>query len=431
MAKCIVIGGGLAGISSAIHLQRDGNQVELIEASPKLGGRAYSFLDKKTNTEIDNGQHILMGAYKATLELLEIVDAAEIPEYQKRLFVNFRNRERVEFALKAPSIFYPLNLLFALFNYGALSFLEKYYLVILFVKIFFGKSSKLNEKKVTTWLKENKQSDNTITALWEMIGVGALNTNLNEASAELFHNILFRMFWKGNKSSTIVLPKVPLNKLFIEPVISFFQNYDIKYSVSEGVEKLELSGNIVTKIITEKKEITDFDQIVLAIPSFSLGQIESNKEIISNTIKEMETTSILTLHFWYEEQLFEEKFIGLINSKIQWIFKNKDHYSVVISASDYLNNTNNDEIAKMILNELSEYFGYFDHKKVTQQKVIKEKRATLKSNLKNEKLRKGIKSTIKNLQFAGDWTNTSLPGTIEGAILSGKYAAKRIYMLKK
>ncbi len=72
MANCIVIGGGLAGISAAIHLNKLGHKVELIEASPKLGGRTYSFLDKKTNTEIDNGQHILMGMYENTFELLEI-----------------------------------------------------------------------------------------------------------------------------------------------------------------------------------------------------------------------------------------------------------------------------------------------------------------------------------------------------------------------
>jgi len=80
--KCIVIGGGFAGLSSAAFLSNSGFRVQLLEASPKLGGRAYSFLDNKTNTVIDNGQHILMGCYKETLNFLKLIGADKNLLYQ-------------------------------------------------------------------------------------------------------------------------------------------------------------------------------------------------------------------------------------------------------------------------------------------------------------------------------------------------------------
>ena len=75
--KVIVIGGGFAGLTAAAYLAKNKFKVTLLEASPKLGGRAYSFLDKETDTIIDNGQHILMGCYNYTLDFLSLIGATE------------------------------------------------------------------------------------------------------------------------------------------------------------------------------------------------------------------------------------------------------------------------------------------------------------------------------------------------------------------
>ena len=89
MKKCIVIGGGFAGLTSAVYLTKAGYNVEIIEASSKLGGRAYSFLDKNTSTVIDNGQHILMGCYDETLKFIKLIKAEDNFHFQKRLRVIF------------------------------------------------------------------------------------------------------------------------------------------------------------------------------------------------------------------------------------------------------------------------------------------------------------------------------------------------------
>ena len=121
MKKVVVIGGGFAGQSAAVHLTMAGFIVTLLEASKKLGGRAYSLTDKKTNTVIDNGQHIMMGCYKDTLEFFDIIGAADNLIFQKKLKVNFLKEGFKPNPLEAGNLPYPFNLLQGLLKYKAIS----------------------------------------------------------------------------------------------------------------------------------------------------------------------------------------------------------------------------------------------------------------------------------------------------------------------
>ena len=85
MPKCIIIGGGLSGLSSAVYLSRNGIDIQLLEASPKLGGRAYSFNSKIENTVVDNGQHVMMGCYEHTLDYLKTIGTLDSLLIQKHL----------------------------------------------------------------------------------------------------------------------------------------------------------------------------------------------------------------------------------------------------------------------------------------------------------------------------------------------------------
>ena len=107
MKKCIIIGGGIAGLTAAAYLVKEGIQITVLESSPKLGGRAYSFIDQKTNRQIDNGQHILMGCYTDTIKFLNLVGAQGNFIYQKRLEVNFLKPGNKIVCLKSFPVFYP------------------------------------------------------------------------------------------------------------------------------------------------------------------------------------------------------------------------------------------------------------------------------------------------------------------------------------
>jgi protoporphyrinogen oxidase len=99
-----VIGGGVAGLSAAVFLNEKGFKVKLLEASPKLGGRAYSFFDKEKDLFFDNGQHILAGWYENTFEYLKIIGSYDKLNFQKSLEVNFFNTDKEVFKLKCPDL---------------------------------------------------------------------------------------------------------------------------------------------------------------------------------------------------------------------------------------------------------------------------------------------------------------------------------------
>lgn len=430
MANCIVIGGGLAGISAAVHLSKLGHQVELLEGSPKLGGRTYSFIDKNTDTEIDNGQHILMGMYENTFELLDILGSKDNLKFQASLEIEFLRKRKIVH-LKAPNLFYPLNLFIALIKYGAFSLKEKLYALMFLVKVPLINSSILSKIDALKWLKLNSQSANAISSFWEIICISALNTSLNKVSAKTFQTILKKIFFTGKNSARMVFTNLPLSKTFIDPAITFFNENKINYSISEKVIELIIKNKVVTEIKTEKRVLRNFDCVVLAIPQYLIEKIKSADNLLNEQYFQMEISPIITIHIWEKNKSFNKPFIGLIDSNIHWVFNNGSHISVVISGAEEFINTPSDKIIEMVTEELNRSNPSFCRENISNYKIIKEKRATLKCTPENEGLRESLSSNIENLVFAGDWTNTHLPGTIEGAILSGKLAAIEINSQKK
>ena len=173
--KVIVIGGGFAGLSAAAYLTNKNFKVTLLEASPKLGGRAYSFPDKETNSVIDNGQHILMGCYFETLKFLALIGAKENFHFQKRLEVHFVKEGFRILSLKSFPFIYPINLLIGLLKFEAISLSDRLSLLKVFFKLPFLSSYKFSNMNIKEWLEKENQSQNLQDVFWRLPAVGALN----------------------------------------------------------------------------------------------------------------------------------------------------------------------------------------------------------------------------------------------------------------
>lgn len=123
--KCIIVGGGFAGLSSAVYLAKNNYDVELIESSPKLGGRAFSFQDSFTGDIIDNGQHLMMGCYDNTLEFLRVIGGYNLLNIPKHFNFDFVDKAGKFYKLKSNSNLYPFNLLTAFMKFNFLSLSER------------------------------------------------------------------------------------------------------------------------------------------------------------------------------------------------------------------------------------------------------------------------------------------------------------------
>lgn len=441
MKKVLVIGGGLAGLSASAYLVKNKFDVTLLEASPKLGGRVYSFFDEKTNTEIDNGQHILMGCYTDTLTLLKMTNAyqyfhiAADGKSQNRLVINYLGRNQKELKLQSSDLPHPFNLLSALLSFNAFSVNDKLSMIKFFIKLKFIDSEKLWNLSVKQWLKNENQSDSVIKTFWEIISIGALNTSTEKASAKIFCDILKEIFWKDKTSSLIILPSLPLSKSFIEPIYNFLIQNNCKVHLSEKCVSIEICNNRIIKVIASSANSSvqnvydDFDFVISAVPFFALEKL-LDKNILS-VQSEFNYSSILNVHLWLTIDATEKfsfinkEFYAFNNSELHWLFNKQTHWNIVISNADKFMVMQKEKIFSFVLNELKNFIP-IRQDDISEYKIIKEKRATFIPDEKTLWNRPATETKLKNLFLAGDWIDTKLPATIESAVKSGRLAAEKI-----
>ena len=426
MAKCLVIGGGFAGLSAAVYLSNDNHEVTLLEASPKLGGRAYSFEYDEEKCVIDNGQHILMGCYLFTLEFLELIGANHLVEIQQNLNINFAAKEGKKYKLDTGNVTYPFNILAALKDYEALTSSEKVSVVKLFLKIAVANPQHYADISTEEFLRQNHQSKNSVDALWEVIHVGTMNCKLRESSAAIFLRVIKEIFFTVDDSTKIVLPKVGLSELYCEKSREFIENNHGRVILSERVTEViyNKDSGKAEKVVTSKNTYDEFDFLVLAAPPYQTAKL--TYQSFTERIPDYNFSPILNIHLWFDSNPFNEKFYGLIDSRIHWLFNHGSHVTLITSAADELIDLPDDEIIGIAMVELKKYFDEFETIKLKHHLIIKEKRATFIPAIENSIERSKFENNFGNTVFAGDWTNTGLPATIEGAVKSGRFAADKI-----
>ncbi|MDZ7765484.1 MAG: FAD-dependent oxidoreductase [Melioribacteraceae bacterium] len=331
--------------------------------------------------------------------------------------------KRKKYKLDTGDVTYPFNILTALKDYDALSKSEKASVVKLFLKIAVCNPKHHKEISSKEFLEKNHQTQNSINALWEIIHVGTMNCKMEESSAAIFIRVLKEIFFTVNDSTKIILPKVGLSEMYCDRSAEFLEGKGAEISLSEKLIKIEFSDESgkAKALTTSKNRYTEFDYLVLAIPPDQLQRILPETEKFN--LPHYEFSPILNIHLWLSENQFNERFYGLINSKIHWLFNKGKHITLVTSAADEFIPMSNEEILELVFKELSEYFEEFKSGYVMDHLIIKEKRATFKPTIENSVARQSLNSNYNNILLAGDWTNTGLPATIESAVKSGEAAS--------
>jgi uncharacterized protein with NAD-binding domain and iron-sulfur cluster len=150
---------------------------------------------------------------------------------------------------------------------------------------------------------------------------------------------------------------------------------------------------------------------------------------------------IVSVHLWFEKEVMPQEILGVIGRRIQWVFNRRKishekgheqgrggHLSAVISAAHAMVDMGNDELIRIVLEDLESIYGAnAGHTK--RAVVIREKRGTFSCTPEVEQIRPGCGTPVPNLFIAGDWTDTGYPATIEGAIMSGERSAGRVAAL--
>lgn len=438
--EVIVVGGGLAGIAAAYRLGSAGKRVLLIESRPRLGGRASSFHDLATDSEVDNCQHVAMGCCTAFLELCrDLGIAQEFVPAKELYFVGPDGRVNRFRAAGLPA---PFHLAWSFWRLSYFSVGEKLSLargLAALVKLTPKAAARFSHFEA--WLVEHKQSARLKQLFWHTVCVSALSETLDRIDVMAARKVFVDGFVAHRDAWRVLIPRVPFDVLYAGPVKAALGRVGVEVRTGVALEKLASDREKVTSLQLRGGGTLAADQYVVAVPFHRLisllpDELAQHPNVAS--ICQLEVAPISSIHLWVDRELTTLPHAVFVEGIVQWVFNRTVldgqsdqttkgfYYQVVVSASRNLAGLSQGEIATRVLKELAIAFPAAKDCRIVHSRQVTEHRAVFAPLPGHEVLRPTQQSPIANLQWAGDWTQTGWPATMEGAVRSGALAANNV-----
>ena len=402
-----IIGAGLAGLSAAVRLTSQGRKVVVHEATAFAGGRCRSYHDASVGMTIDNGNHLLLSGNHAALGYLRSIGAEHRligPPNAEFSFADLANGARWTLRFNdGPIPFWVLDPKRRVPGTGVLDYLPLARLL---------------------WAPPGKSVGEVIACkgtlyerLVEPLLLAALNIDAPDGSARLAGAIIRETLAVGGRACRPLIAREGLGTTMIEPALAYLQGRGVNVRMEHQLRALRL--------VPERVEALDFgaetvalgadDAVILAVPPYIASSLLHDLKVPT------EFRAIVNAHFRIEPPAAQPPILGVLNGTVQWLFAFPGRLSVTISAGDRLIDAPREELAKKIWSEVASLTGL--PAALPPWQIVRERRATFAATPAQDAARPGAATTWRNVVLAGDWTDTGLPATIEGAIRSGNRAA--------
>jgi len=418
-----IIGAGWAGMAAAVALAEAKIPVTVFEAARHLGGRARSV--EIEGIELDNGQHILIGAYRETLRLMRAVGAD--PDrllLRQPLAIDYPGK----FSLRARRLPAPLHLLAALLTAGGLAWSERI-AAMRFIAAMRGNAYRIAaDMPVAELLALHRQSGTLARYLWEPLCVSALNTPAASASAQVFLNVLRDALDGARESSDFLIPRADLGKLFPQPAAAFVHANG--GSVRLGMPVRTLVNDSGGFILDNRPG--HYTHAIVAVGPHQIDALLDRFAVLAPTRRSLAAFAyepIYTCYLQYPPDIsMPRAMTGFDGGTIQWLFDRgrlngtAGLLAAVISARGGHQNSSQDVVASAIHRELAAFVPGLPQP--LWSRVIAEKRATF--SCRPGVARPENETAVRNLYLAGDYTASDYPATLESAVRSGVRAARLV-----
>ena len=406
-----MVGAGLAGLSAALRLSEAGVAVVLHEAARHAGGRCRSYLDATLGCRIDNGNHLLIAGNHASMAYLRAIGAADTlvgPSEAAFPFLDLATSER--WVLRPNVGRLPWWLFNAERRVAGTRPLDYF------------RALALAAARQDDTVADALDRDSVIfRRLWQPLAVAALNTETERGAAVLLSRVLRESFGAGGAACRPLVPREGLSESLIDPALARLAAAGAELRLGSRLREMTQAGNRATILAFDgmSEHLAPDEAVVVAVTAPVAARL------VPEIVVPDEFRGIVNAHYRIAVPPSLPLFVGLVGGTAEWVFRKKDVLSVTISAADRLMDTPAEELAAALWPEVRRAYDLGDMPLPPWQ-IVKERRATFAATPAQLIRRPPAATRWTNLVLAGDWTDTGLPATIEGAIRSGTAAADRL-----
>ena len=419
--KVAIVGAGWAGCAAAVEATRLGHQITLFETSRTAGGRARRVMTRLAGQQfaLDNGQHILIGAYSETLRLMTDVGVnTQTALLRLPLTMQFPDGS----GLKLPIWPAPLDAFAGILTAGGWSWADKLSLLKVALGWQLGGFSCRAEASVSDLCRG--LSPGAMASLIEPLCVSALNTPAERASGQVFLRVMRDALFAQSGGSNLLLPRVDLSALLPDAALTWLAEKGGAQRLGVRVQAIRPAGTGWT-VSGET-----FDRVVLACPPNEAARLVESSGVVAGAwllqARSLQYEALSTVYVHAPQARLRQPMLALPSSATepaQFVFDRgqlggpEGLLAFVISASTGESATLTEQVLKQAVRQL-ELAG------LQPVRTIVEKRATFACT---PALQRPAAFVAPGLLACGDYIAGPYPATLEGAVRSGLEAARSLH----
>ncbi|MCC7017647.1 MAG: FAD-dependent oxidoreductase [Rhodospirillales bacterium] len=405
-----IVGAGIAGLAAAVELAGAGHFVVMHEGAGHAGGRCRSFHDDALGCLVDNGNHLLLSGNRAAVAYLDRIGARGTLHEADAVFpfLDLRTGARWDIRPSAgPFPWWVLSPATRAPGTGAMDYLRGLGL------FFAGRNFTVAEALGLPKGGSGREM------FWDPLTIAVLNAEADEVAAPLLWAVLRETVGRGARACRPLIARLGLGPSLIEPALAYLARRGAVLRFNARLRAIEFEGGVARTIRFADGEVAlgEGDRVIVALPQGLIG------EFLPGIPTPEGTRAIVNAHFRIPSHPGEPRLLGLVGGTAQWVFVRESLASVTVSAADKLADEEAETIAERVWADVRRALD-LGPGPLPPHRIVKEKRATFAQTPANLARRAKTRTPWRNLFLAGDWTDTGLPATLEGAIRSGISAAK-------